>query len=755
MMLEEDISFDGTKRAKSPSRKTWIIIGLLFVVTFIIAFLIGYYARKVPSSNCLAEKTSFAQTEEEKKEFFKSTVNILAANEIRKNLRYFAGKPHSSSTKRNNELIKTIHQRFDSYGFQAEYLKYDTLLSFPDLKNRNYVYIIDESNQEVFRSKGIEDFLVPSENDTTSLPPFNAYGPNGTVEGELLYVNYGRYEDFEELSKYGVNCSGKIVIVRYGKIFRGDKVKNAQDRGAIGILIYSDPFDYSPVDDDQMFPRGRWLPRDGVQRGSIIKSSYKDIPEGDPLTGGYPAKDWAYHADPASLKGLPRIPAQPISAYDAYHLLKRMGGMKVDSKWTGALNVTYNIGPYKNPKEKVKLVVHNRLEVKTITNVCGTIKGKVEPDRYILVGNHIDAWVAGGVDPSSGTAVMMEMARVLGEKVKEGWKPRRTIKFCGWDGEEYNIIGSCEYVEEFQSQLRDRALAYINLDSAVSGNETYLAGASPLLYEMMYEVMKLVPDPHNSTITVFDNTLSARKDPNHPDKPKFGLLGSGSDYLAFYQFIGVPSIDMGYGQAILNKKMKTQGYPMYHSLHDTVYWMEHFVDKEYKCHLTVGRVAMYYLLYMADLTLVPYDAKYYGEHLKRGAESLTTQLKSKGGDAAGVSTEHLISAANNFSTAVETFQKEFASMNKDDALQLRMINDRLVQVEKGFIYPLGLPGRPSIKHYVMAPSLHNTYGSSTFPAVVDLLYDIKKTQNWNEVKKQLTITAYLVQAVAESLASPV
>ena len=726
------------------SKKKLIIIGVSVTLCMILAFVIGYVSNS--GGDCLSSKKS-VEEDKDKTFYHKQVIESLRADKIKANLKYLTLKPHAAASPRNDELIREINRRFSSYGFESKLHTYDVLLSFPGEGKKNYAYIISDNGTIIRRSKGREDRLTKDENDNSkdALPPFNSYGPAGNASGDIIYVNYGRFEDFEELEKiYKRNCSGMIVLARYGKIFRGDKVKNAAMRGAKGILLYSDPFDVGPVPENMLFPKGRWLSRDGIQRGSVGTF------DNDILTPHYPAKPWAFREKVEDVKdGLPPIVVQPISALDAQEYFKRMGGKKVSKKWTGSLNVDYVLGPFKDPKLKAKIEVHNVNVVKTINNVVGTIRGKIEPDRYVLMGNHIDAWTFGAVDPSSGTAVMLEVARALGEAMKKGWRPKRTIKFCGWDGEEHGILGSSEWVEEFEAELRDRAVAYINLDSAVAGNYSVYAGSSPMFHELIYSIFKDIPDPHDPSMTVLERSAKASPDANNPGKMRISGLGSGSDYLGFYQTVGVASMDFGYTQSDLNKKYNASFYPMYHSLHDTFYWMENFVDKEFKCHLTMAKITSHALLRIADAKQLPFNPDGYSSSLSKNVKALKLQLQSKGSLTAGVSTGYLESAVSNFSNAVSQLKK--IDMKGATTLKMRQFNDEMMQLEKGFIYPYGLPGRPSIKHYLMAPSLHNAYGASSFPAVVDLLWDIEKTNNWDAVKKQLTITTSIVNSVAQKL----
>ena len=734
------------------SRKRSIIIGVTAVTCIILTFIIGFYSHScstpTPPSPSSPSPTSKPQTQDPKK-FHEQVIKGMQAENIRENLRYLSKKPHAAGSPRNNEIIKEINSRFTKYGFTSKLHSYHILLSYPKNGTRNYGYVLNGDGSVNFTTAGQEKAIAedPTESDPSALPPFSAYGPNGTVKADIVYVNFGRYEDFEELeNKHNISCKGKIVLVRYGGNYRGDKVYIAHQRGAVGVLVYMDPAKVAPFPEDRLFPNGRWLPRDGVERGSFGKF------DGDVLTPGWPAKEHAYRNKIEDAEGLPKIVVQPISATDALGFFKHMGGKPVPAHWKGYMNITYTFGPFKDPSMKAKIEVHNENKIVKVSNVVGTIKGNVEPDRYVLVGNHIDAWVFGATDPSSGTASLLEIARSFGEALKKGWKPRRTIKLCGWDGEEAGIIGSAEWVEEFASELTDRAVAYINLDTAVAGNYTVKAAGSPLLNEFIQDVLKDVPDPHNSSMSVLDMSAKAKPDKLHPGKTRVGGLGAGSDYYAFYQTVGVASIDYGYRQDDLNNKYNTSFYPMYHTLHDTFYWMEKFVDKDFMCHLTMAKITAYSVMRLADARLLPFSGERYVESLTLSAKALQIQLaKINGSDSVKKSMEQLEDVIVLFADVIN--KTKSIKIDDSDILRQRQFNNEMMQIEKGFIYPYGLPGRPSIKHYLMAPSKYNAYGASNFPAITEYLWDIEKTNNWDAVKKQITITAYMLSSVTEKLIS--
>ncbi|KAH9494447.1 Glutamate carboxypeptidase 2, partial [Bulinus truncatus] len=361
---------------------------------------------------------------------------------IESNLRDLTKHPHIAGRSRDFELVSYLQKHFRDNGLHVQTTPYDVLLSYPNEATPNSVRLVDGSGNILYDAKSNESD-ISGEPDV--VPPFNAYSPSKLVEGELVFANYGRVEDFEELVSLKVNVTGRVVIVKYGKMFRGDKVDIAASYGATGIIIYSDPADYTGFKsgDYRVYPDTWWLPSTGVQRGTVFTG------DGDPLTPGYPANNLAFRyteeeVDPP----LPKIPAHPIGYGAATEILKHLNGTPV-SGWAGGLNVSYNTGPgFIRSDMKIQLNVTTKNQRAKAENVFDIIRGTVEPDRYVLIGNHRDAWIYGAIDPSSGTAVIMELVRVIGSLVKSGrWKPRRSIVFCSWGAEEFGLIGSTEWVE--------------------------------------------------------------------------------------------------------------------------------------------------------------------------------------------------------------------------------------------------------------------------------------------------------------------
>ncbi|ERE79986.1 glutamate carboxypeptidase 2-like isoform 2 [Cricetulus griseus] len=451
---------DGDSVVDPGRRQRWLCAGTLvlaFSGIFIIGFVFGWFIKSSSDSTNIVPHPGMK----------KAFLHELKAENIKKFLYNFTRTPHLAGTEHNFKLAKQIQAQWKEFGLDSvELSHYDVLLSYPNKTHPNYISIIDEDRNEIFNTS-LSELPPPGyENISDVVPPFSAFSPQGTPEGDLLYVNYARIEDFFKLERdMKINCSGKIVIARYGKVFRGNKVKNAQLAGAKGVILYSDPADYV-VPGVKSYPDGWNLPGGGVQRGNVLNLNGA----GDPLTPGYPANEYAYRHELTEALGLPSIPVHPIGYDDAKKLLEHMGGPAPPDSWKGGLNVPYNVGPGfagNFSKQRVKLHIHSYSKVTRIYNVIGTLKGAIEPDRYVILGGHRDAWVFGGIDPQSGAAVVHEIVRSFGKLKTEGWRPRRTILFASWDAEEFGLLGSTEWAEEHSRLLHERGVAYINADSSI------------------------------------------------------------------------------------------------------------------------------------------------------------------------------------------------------------------------------------------------------------------------------------------------
>ncbi|XP_013407202.1 N-acetylated-alpha-linked acidic dipeptidase 2-like [Lingula anatina] len=731
------------------------VVSLIVIVTgavcLAIGLVIGFLARQNGDQVSQVARQLVAEADPS---ISGKLINEIDANNIRDNLRYLTTKPHVAGTAADWEQAEYIRKLWIEQGLEAEIVGYDVLLSYPNISKPNMVSVVNSSSGKVeFASAVTEKILNPDQNQTGVLPPFNAFAPAGTVEGDLVYVNYGREQDFEQLTRdLGINVTDKIAIARYGKIFRGDKLKAAHKFGAKGLILYSDPADYAISGVDKVYPDSWWLPGTGAQRGNVVMT------KGDQLTQGYPATEWAYRSQDKVLKAqLPQIPCQPIGYDDAKVLLRELGGSDSPEDWKGTLhNVAYSLGPgFKSGSKfqnlNVKLEVHNYNVRRMTYNVIGTIKGKVEPDRHVLVGNHRDAWVFGALDPSSGTATMLEVTRAFGKLKKAGWSPRRTLKFCSWGAEEYGYPGSTEWVEENMKSLLTQAVAYLNCDTAVRGNYSFRGRASPLLKAAMLSATRKVKDPHNADITVHDTW--AKYDPagGTLNEPRVNVLGAGSDFTPFIQHVGIPVTDQTY---TYTSAWKISSYPVYHSVYETFEIMEKFIDPDFTCHKAVAQVLAELARNLADSLLLPMNPADYASAIETFANASFSSFGGIFAKKDGISFDGLYSAVKNFSSAANEFSKKIENVDKNNPLAIREINDQMLMLERAFIDPQGLPGRPLFRHIIFAPSSKNIYAASSFPGLSDLMYGLDENgpeEQWEEVKKHLAVIVYTIQAAAKTL----
>ncbi|XP_049679411.1 N-acetylated-alpha-linked acidic dipeptidase 2-like isoform X3 [Accipiter gentilis] len=685
-------------RSKATLR-TWLSCpGLL--ACFLLGFLAGWFTKlteKNPNSSDVDQNVR------------QKLVAEMKAENIKQFLRSFTKLPHLAGTEQNLLLAKQIQGQWKEFGLDSvELVHYDVLLSYPNETQPNYISVIDDQGNEIFNTSLFEPPPQGYENVTDILPPYNAFSAQGVPEADLLYVNYGRTEDFFKLEReMGINCTGKIVIARYGKIFRGNKVKNAILAGARGIILYSDPADYCAPGVDA-YPDGWNLPGGGVQRGNVLNLNGA----GDPLTPGYPAKEYTFRYKVNEGVGIPKIPVHPIGYHDAEVLLRAMGGPAApDSSWKGSLNVSYNIGPGfadNSSTRKVRMHVHTNNKITRIYNVIGILRGALEPDRYIILGGHRDSWVFGGIDPTTGAAVLQEIVRSFGKMKMEG-------------------------------------------------NYTLRVDCTPLLYKLVYNLTKeiLSPDESYENKSLYESWLEKDPATENNSYPRINKLGSGSDFEAYFQRLGIASGRVRYTK---NRKAdKFSNYPVYHTVYETFELVEKFYDPTFKKQLTIAQLRGKLVYELADSQVIPFDCRDYGEALK-GYSNRIYKLAKKHEEQLKrykVSFDPLFSAVVNFSKAAAEFHRRLEQVDKKNPVAVRIMNDQLMFTERAFIDPLGLPGRKFYRHIIFAPSSHNKYAGESFPGIYDAMFDIESKADqheaWEEVKRQISIAAFTVQAAAGTL----
>ena len=637
------------------------------------------------------------------REFERRLLEIPRPEECRELLREITRTPHLAGTEGNKRVADLVAAEYLKAGLEVERPTYDVLLSYPKTAS---LEIVGEPGLRLARPEE----SIDSDPDTAvaaSSPPWCAYSPSADLEAEVVYANHGSAEDYDRLARMGVSVAGRVVLARYFGGYRGGKSLEAEKRGVAAVLVYSDPIDdgwfQGPV-----YPDGPWGPSSHVQRGATV---YDFAIPGDPLTPGWASTAGARRIAESESTILPKVPMMPLSARDAAKILARLKGPAVPAGWQGvAIPQTYRIGP---GPVRLRVKIENTREVRTIENVIGVLRGSEEPEKKILLSNHHDAWVYGAVDPSSGTAAMIALARALGRLAREGWRPRRTIVFGSWDAEEYTLTGSTEWGEEHEPDLSKNGVACINVDEATSGNELSVS-ASPLLFALLRDAAADVPDPGRPGKTLADgwretgNKVSARSYASGASEREalpISVLGSGSDYTVFFNRLGLSSTDLVFDGP----------YGVYHSVYDDFHWMETQGDPGFVYHAAMARYAGVLALRLANADLYPFGAAAYGREIARYAAELA---KSPAGTALASDLERLGARALAWSREAEKTQAALAARLAAGSLTAReagRANDWLLSLERGLLDREGLPGRFWFRHLVYAPL--PSYLAETLPAI--------------------------------------
>ena len=645
-------------------------------------------------------------------------------------LKTLTAVPHVAGSKEDYDTAVYVAGKFKAAGLETTIVPYKAWLNLPQTVR---VEATDGSGNVLMQGPSKEHVSSdPFQDDPRVLPAFNGSSPSGDVTGDVVYANYGRPEDFQKLADEKIDLHGKIVLVRYGGNFRGVKVYIAQQRGAAGVLIYSDPYDDGYFQGD-VYPKGPYRPDTGVQRGSV---QFMFKYPGDATTPGIASTATlpdAQRLSPEKVDSLPSIPSLPISYKDASPILEHLAGPGVPRGWQGALPFAYHIGG--DGAVRVHLTEKMDYAQRTIWDVIGRIPGTENPDEWVIAGNHRDAWVYGAVDPNSGTAAMLEAVHGMGTLLNSGWKPKRTIYFCSWDAEEEGLIGSTEWVEDHAKQL-EHAVAYFNTDVGVSGPE-FEASAVPSLKQYVRDVAAEVPAPHGGSVMdawkaeIPRNGPSAsmeegRSEGPRPAQVQVGDLGSGSDFTPFLQHAGVPSTDIG-----------SRGrYGVYHSVFDNYAWFIRFADPTFAYEQQQARVFGLEVLPIADSDVLQYNyvtyAKQIGSYLK-DAEAKSgksgTKLNFAQADAA---------ASKMLSAAESAYSRQQSA-----AGDLNAMNAKLRQVEDDMLDPQGLPGRPWFRHTVYAPGEYTGYAAVVIPGINEAI----DAKNQDRAQKELdALTAALDRA---------
>jgi N-acetylated-alpha-linked acidic dipeptidase len=688
----------------NPSRVAVLFAGLLLPA---IAFLTAQTANPPAAEpSALFGYQDFAAGQAKTDQTFLAVPDPQLA---RQELKILTAEPHVAATPEDYKTAEYVASKFKEAGLDTEIVPYKAWLNVPrEVRVEAY-----GPDGKLLMTGPTPEHVEgdPYQDDPRILPAFNGSSPSGDVTGEVVYANYGRPQDFKKLVQMGIDLKGKIVLCRYGMNFRGVKVYLAQQYGAAGVLIYSDPADDGYYRGDP-YPHGPWRPATGVQRGSV---QYLFNYPGDPLTPGVasrPDLPASKRLKPDEAGNLPKIPSEPLSWHDAAPILEALGGPDAPREWQGALPFTYHIGP----DVKVHLVLNMDYQYRTLWDVIGRIPGTEFPNEWVIAGNHRDAWTYGAVDPNSGTVAMLEAIHGIGTLLRQGWKPKRTILFCSWDGEEEGLIGSTEWVEDHASELT-HAVAYFNTDVGVSGPD-FEASAVPSLKEFVRDVTKEVPSPQGGS--VYDAWKKKQEeDAAHHRGPidehagrdnaqigsdvRVGDLGSGSDYTPFLQHAGVPSTDIG----------SDGPYGVYHSAFDDFAWFVMNADPTFVYEQEMARVFGLEVLHMADADVLPYDYVTYGKEIaaylaaadKKAEDAGMTELDFAPAEA----------AAQKFAVLAEQVKQKQEHPGSDATAAA--FNAQLRAVEDDFLSSAGLPGRPWYKHTIYAPGEYTGYAAVVIPGV--------------------------------------
>jgi N-acetylated-alpha-linked acidic dipeptidase len=694
---------------------------------------------------------------------------------MRDYMQRLSARPHNVGTAYDKDNAEWLAAKFKEFGLDTHIETFEIL--FPTPKERA-VELVDGGPK--FVAKLQEPALVsdPTSNQQSEqLPTYNAYSIDGDVTAPLVFVNYGIPEDYEQLDRLGISVKGAIVIAKYGHSWRGIKPKVAAEHGAVGCLIYSDP-DGDGYQQGETFPAGAWRPRDGVQRGSVADDP---IYPGDPLTPGVGATKNAKRLELKDAPVITKIPVLPISYGDAEPLLAAIGGPVAPHSWRGGLGMTYHLGP---GAAKAHLKVKSNWDLKTIYDVIGKISGTTNADQWIIRGNHHDAWVNGAEDPISGLVAVMEEARAMGELVKAGWKPKRTIIFCAWDAEEPGLIGSTEFAEEHADELKTHAVVYVNSDT--NGRGYFGAEGSHTLEKFINDVARDVQDPETK-LSVWKRAqlrqigrpddISERQEARSRTDLRIGALGSGSDYGAFLQHDGVAALNLGFGGE--------DGGGIYHSIYDDFYWYTHFSDTDFVYGRALAQTAGTAVMRLADAELLPFEydnfsdtMQTYVKELKSLAQKSREEIIERNrqldeGVFAAMTDPHVKSvppareaippilnfapldnATDALAHASAEYHKalERATANGSSAIakaSLAKVNEALRESEQKLTLEQGLPGRPWFKHFVDAPGQYTGYEAKTLPAVREAI----EQKKWKDADAQIAVTARVLEAEAEHILS--
>lgn len=694
--------------------------------------------------------TGYTNQSAAKEQKVESTLKSIPSAENEKSFhRYFTAEPHPAGSEENHKVALHIAEQWKRQGWE------DVTVHEYDVYNSAPREVKLEMVAPTRYIAGLREAAYDVDPDTANSRVSGAYlsmSASGDVTAPLVYARGGNPEDYDLLAKNGIDVRGKLVIVRYSEpySYRGFKALTAQQRGAAGLIIYSDPAE-DGFKRGKVFPDGPWGPETHIQRGSI---TYDFIVPGDPLTPGWASVKGAKRIQPEESQSVPRIMAIAISWHDAKPLLEAMDGPKAPKDWQGGLPITYRLG---GGRVKVHLKIDMDNSIKPNYVVEARLRGTELPDQWVLIGNHHDAWVFGGVDPSSGTASMMELTRALGEMANKGMRPRRTIIACSWDGEEVGLTGSTEWGEEFAPELKKKLVAYINVDSSVAG-PNFQASAVGSLAPLLVEVSHSLNDPSGvslydawkksaATDTVrFPGTGGGKRSAAVNDDSLVDTrIGSGSDHTVFLNFLGRPVIAIDFDGP----------YGVYHSVYDDFYWMNHIGDPGYRYHTALSQVWGVLALRLANADVLPFDFGFYGRDIRTFLEELCP-AKNKAVPGNNSANAPCVAGDLDLAPAIKRAD-EFAAAGDDlkqavetalaagpvSADKRAALNQAIMEIESNWLIADGIPGRPWFKHSLYAARY--TYAHLEVPGITEA---VEKGQ-WKTAREQ---AAFLEDALAKNTA---
>jgi N-acetylated-alpha-linked acidic dipeptidase len=630
-------------------------------------------------------------------------LDLPSPDRIRDAHLHLAAKPHVAGSARDKELAEWTRDRFQEYGLDdVQITTHEVMLPLPE--EMSVEMVRPRSWRASMREEPIAGDTYTQISAEEAGLPYHAYSASGDVTAPVVYAGSGNPADYDRLASLGIDIKGKIALVRYSVpySYRGFKALTAQQRGAAAILIYSDPADDGYAK-GKVYPDGPWGPPSHIQRGGIV---YDFMVPGDPLTPGWASMPGARRIAREDAVSLPTIVSAPLSYQDARVILEAMTGPDAPKEWRGALPITYRVG---GEQPVVRMRVKSDDAVRPIWTVTATIRGREQPDDLVIVGNHRDAWIYGGVDPSSGSAALMELARTLGELKRSGWQPRRTIVFASWDAEEFTLTSSTEWGEQHEETLRGHAVAYLNVDSAASG-PNFTVTAVPALNRVLGEAAGVVRDPvRRITIAAASRDRVSRERGVLPTGSTNELvdnrLGSGSDYTVFLNFLGVPVADLSFDGP----------YGVYHSIYDNHNWVARIGDPGFRYHGALVRLWGVVALRLTEADALPLDYEPYAERIEEFAKDLERRWPAGIPGLAGVST-----AASEMRSAAQSFnQRRSEALAKADRTALDVLNRRVLAVERALLSSEGIPGRPWYRHLVYAPRF--TYAPELLPGVAEAM----------------------------------